>query len=149
MAGRAGSALTVRTLARLRGLVSGRNLRAAEARPPPLGRETTITLRLVRDGEEAVLARLAALSERPIPAGPALVAEVDSQVLAAQSLAGGEPLGDPFRNTIEVKALLALRAAQLDSAAWADGQASGPGRGLLARLDYGLEVPRPLVEPRQ
>jgi hypothetical protein len=114
-----------------------------------LGREATITLRLVRGGEEETVARLAALSERPVPAAPVLVAEVDGQAVAAQSLSGGEPLGDPFRNTIELKALLALRARQLDDEAWADGPASGPRRGLLARLDYGLEVPRPLVEPRQ
>ena len=93
--------------------------------------------------------QLAGLSERPVPAGPLLVADVDGHVLAALPLSGGEPFGDPFRNTIEAKALLSLRAAQLDDGARARGLAFGGGPGRRARLDHCLEVPRPLVEPRQ
>jgi hypothetical protein len=126
------------------GLLRGRVWRAAEARPPALGPETMITLRLSGRADEPALERLGGLSERPIPSDRYLVAEVDGQIWAALSLSGGEPLADPFLPALEVKALLSLRVAQLDARA---GSLDG-GEGRLFRLDDRFVVPRSAVESR-
>jgi hypothetical protein len=83
------------------------------------------------------------LSERDVPAGRFLVAEVDGEIWAVVPLTGGEPFGDPFLPAFEVKELLLLRVAQLAFAGSADEDDGG-----LARLDDNLVVPRPLVESR-
>lgn len=108
----------MRTYVRLRGLLNGPvSSRASEARPPALGPATTITLRLSDRADEPAIERLGRLSERQIPSGRNLVAEVDGQIWAALPLSGGEPIGDPFLPALEVKELLSLRAAQLDALA--------------------------------
>jgi hypothetical protein len=135
----------VRTYASLRGLLNGRlPSRAREARPPALGPDATITLRLSDRADEPAMEQLARLTERQTPAGRNLVAEVDGQVWAVLPLSGGEPFADPFLPALEVKELLSLRAAQLET------QAGSPDRddGRLVRLDDRLVVPRTLVEPR-
>jgi hypothetical protein len=142
VAGRRAPALTVRAaFERLLGLLNGRLSGADEARPPALRPATTITLRLSTRRDEPAIERLGRLSERQIPSGRHLVAEVDGQVWAALPLSGGEPLADPFAPALEVKELLSLRVAQLA----ADGDR---GDGQLVRLEDNLVVPRPLVESR-
>jgi hypothetical protein len=98
-----------------RGRLNGRLSRAREARPPALGPERTITLRVSDPADEREIARLAELSERAAASGRYLVADVDGQVWAALPLSGGEPIGDPFLPTLEVKQLLSVRAGQLDT----------------------------------
>src|SRR5688500_5129672 len=73
-----------------------------------------VWVRLARRDDAAALKDLAELESQPLPAGPALVAEVDGQVLAALPLRNGRALADPFRRTADLVALLQLRAAQLD-----------------------------------
>jgi hypothetical protein len=126
------------------GLLRGRVWRAAEARPPALGPEATITLRLSDRADEPAIERLGGLSERQLPSDRYLVAEVDGQIWAALSLSGGEPLADPFLPALEVKALLSLRVAQLGAHA---GSFDG-GEDRLVRLDDCFVVPRSAVEPR-
>jgi hypothetical protein len=86
-----------------------------------------ITVRHAVSADYSELARLAALDSARPPRGPALVAEANSQMLAALPLGAGRPIADPFEPTAEAVALLELRAAQLDEAA-------KPGRGLGDRL---------------
>jgi hypothetical protein len=73
-----------------------------------------VTVRQTHVGDEAALARLAALDSAHAPKGPALVAEADARILAALPLGGGRPIADPFVPTAELVALLRLRAEQLD-----------------------------------
>jgi hypothetical protein len=84
------------------------------ARPPRLDPGAVIRLRLAVAGDGAALEELAELSGRAKARGPWIVAEVDGRLGAALPLAGGEPLTDPFRPTAEIRALLSLRARQLD-----------------------------------
>jgi hypothetical protein len=73
-----------------------------------------ITLRLAGDADAPALERLAGLSDVRAPIGPTLLAEVDGEPWAALPLSGGSPLANPFRPTTELRALLALRASDLD-----------------------------------
>jgi hypothetical protein len=116
VAGRAARSLSLRAAAaRLPGLVRGGRSHAGEARPPALAPAATITLRFANPGEEAAIERLAELSGRVAAPGGYLVAEVDGQLWAALPVGGGEAVADPFLPAREVKALLALRATQLDA----------------------------------
>jgi hypothetical protein len=63
------------------------------------------------------LRMLASLTDRSVPASPALVAEADGALLASISLQTGEIVSDPFVATDDVVALLRFRASQLDAAA--------------------------------
>jgi hypothetical protein len=94
-----------------------RAVRSSSVRPPNVCSGAVISIRLAGDAEVAAIARLAQLSERPIPVGRSLVAEVDGQLLAALPLASGPMLVDPFRPSCEVLELLTLRAAQLAATA--------------------------------
>jgi hypothetical protein len=88
-----------------------------------------VTVRRSRSADESGRARLAALdSARPLR-GPALVAEVDSRLLAALPLGAGRPIADPFEPTAEIVALLELRRKQLTEAN--AGTAAGRLRSLL------------------
>jgi hypothetical protein len=119
------------------GPLRGRPRGAAEARPPTLEPASAITIRLSDRTDEPAIERLGKLSERQIPSGRYLVAEVDGHVWAALPLSGGEPLADPFLPALEVKELLSLRAAQLEA-----------GASCSVGLDDCLVVARPLVESR-
>lgn len=88
-----------------------------------------ISLRLATSRDDEALRQLAELSGRLQPIGPCVVAEVDGRLLAALPLADGEPLGDPFRPTAELGALLALRAKQLGG----DGRSPRTSRRSLRR----------------
>jgi hypothetical protein len=72
-----------------------------------------VTIRRDTVDDEVALRRLAQLDSTRLPDGPFLVAEVDTTMLAAVSLSTGESFADPFRRTLELRALLELRAGQL------------------------------------
>ena len=88
--------------------------RSSTARAPQVARAAVISIRLAELGEEAAIERLAQLAEHPVPAGRALVAEVDGELWAALSLATGKLVVDPFRPASEIRQLLTLRASQLE-----------------------------------
>jgi hypothetical protein len=90
-----------------------RAVRSGSARPPHVCSGSVISIRLAGHDEDAAIERLAQLSERPVPAGRSLVAEVDGEVRAALPLASGPMLVDPFHPSSEVLELLSLRASQL------------------------------------
>jgi hypothetical protein len=73
----------------------------------------TITIRPLQGGEEDAVARLAELEERPVPAGPLLVAEVDGSLEAAIGLDGCETVANPFSESRAAVTLLHVRAVQL------------------------------------
>ena len=61
----------------------------------------------------AAVARLAELDTAEVPSSPLLGGIVQGQLVAARSLVTGESIADPFRQTAEIRSLLAKRAAQL------------------------------------
>jgi hypothetical protein len=91
--------------------------RAARRRRAPEGYkeldESSLTVRALQPEDTEAVRLLAALDGKHVPSGPALVAEVDREVVAALPLDGGRALADPFRPTAHVVALLELRADQL------------------------------------
>jgi hypothetical protein len=89
------------------------NMRREAARPPAARPPETVTLRLCCVNDDDTLDRLAILEGVPVPKGRHVVAEVGGLVVAAMPLAGGRPLGDPFRLTAHLFPLLELRVAQL------------------------------------
>jgi len=96
-------------------------LRALGPRPAPAahapGRSIPgVTIREAQAADRRVLSALAELSERRVPAGPVLVAEVESSVVAALPLQGGPLLTDLRRPTRDVAQLLELRSSQIRSA---------------------------------
>ena len=76
-------------------------------------RSPQIAIRLAGEADTASIARLAELDSADAPLGPVLVADVAGEIIAAQPLAGGSAVADPFRHTAHVRELLALRARQL------------------------------------
>jgi hypothetical protein len=105
--------------------------RASRPRRPVRGR---VVIRLAGDADDEALARLAILSERPPLEETVLVAEADGVLLAARSLESGRVLADPFRVTSDLRDLLSVRAAQLETPA----PKTGGVRGRLAALAAGL-----------
>jgi hypothetical protein len=83
-----------------------------------LGGALAVTVRPAGADDAAALRSLALLDERPLPAGPLLVAEVSCRPLAALSLVDGGVIADPFVPTTELVALLRLRARQLMGRRW-------------------------------
>ena len=71
-----------------------------------------IVLRPDTAADADALATLAALDSRPVPPAPRLVAEVDGELRAAVSLAGGEAVADPFHRTASLVDLQRARAAE-------------------------------------
>jgi hypothetical protein len=94
---------------------------------------TDITVRRAVAADYGQLERLAALDSTRPPRGPALVAEVDSRMIAALPIGSGRAIADPFEPTAEVVALLHLRARQL-----AEASAPPRRRSLLARASSRL-----------
>ena len=95
--------------------------------------DSQVTVRLAQDGDFRALVRLAALDSTEPLEGPALLAEVDGEAVAAIPLGGGAAIADPFRRTTAVVALLELRAAQLR------GEAGGePAAGARLRPPWAL-----------
>jgi hypothetical protein len=83
-----------------------------------------VTIRPAFPEDAAAVARLAALDSAAAPPGDLLVAEVDGELRAAVGQ-DGAAIGDPFRRTAELIALLRIRAAAIMPPA--------PPRGLLRR----------------
>jgi hypothetical protein len=72
-----------------------------------------LALRLAAPDEAGELKRLAGLdSQRPLT-GDVLVALLDGRLVAAMSLEDGRVVADPLVRTLEERALLQTRAAQL------------------------------------
>ncbi len=88
---------------------AGRERLAAASETPV----TRVTLRYAAAADGERLRTLAALDSAELPAGPALVAEVDGRLRAALPLDGSRPIADPFHRGSELIELLRLRARQL------------------------------------
>jgi hypothetical protein len=82
-----------------------------------VGGRGTISIRRARPADGRAIARLEALADRRLPAGPILLAEVDGELVAAVPEDGGQAVSDPFRVTLDVAELLRLRSSQLRAAA--------------------------------
>jgi hypothetical protein len=98
-----------------RSAVRYRQAHQGSARPSQTVR-TAIELRLSACREE--LERLALLSERPLPEGDWIVADVDGVPVAAVSVDDGATVYDPFRPTKQALSLLKLRRKQVLRAAY-------------------------------
>jgi hypothetical protein len=72
-----------------------------------------ISIRFATDDDAPGLERVAQRDTRRLPTPPHLVVEVDGRILIAHSLASGEVVADPFTRTEELRAMVAVRAAQL------------------------------------
>ena len=92
------------------------SLRSKRSTSGPRGRYDSVVVRLARPEDEPAIRRIAALDDKSVPAGRLLVAEADSELIAALPVAGGAAIADPFRWTSEVVALMQMRAAQLTEA---------------------------------
>ena len=80
----------------------------------PAAVEAAVLIRPASLADEAEIARLSALDERPaLPGDEHLVAELDGRVVAALDIAGGDAVADPFVPTRAIVELLGLRAAQM------------------------------------
>lgn len=98
---------------------------------------SNLVVRRSTSADHRGLARLAALDSASPPTGPALIAEVDSRMLAAVPLGAGRPIADPFEPTAELVALLELRRTQLVAAEEVSRRRPGWLRGLLrGRLSH-------------
>lgn len=86
--------------------------RHAEAPANEGDQDTDVTIRRFAEHDIDGIRRLAALDEKPVPAGAVLVAEVRGELVAALPLDGGPALADPFKPTADIAALLRLRARQ-------------------------------------
>src|SRR4051794_38896795 len=75
-----------------------------------------VAVRLARPEDEPAIRRIASLDSKPVPVGHLLVAEADSEVIAALPVTGGTAIADPFRWTSDLIALLEMRARQLSAA---------------------------------
>jgi hypothetical protein len=76
-----------------------------------------IVIRPARPDDAVVLRRLAHLDSARPPRGPALLAEAGGRAVAALDLSDGRMVADPFTPTLDLRALLELRARQLPRAA--------------------------------
>ncbi|MGH2712739.1 MAG: hypothetical protein ACRDM7_02420 [Thermoleophilaceae bacterium] len=76
----------------------------------PLEWRSPVALRLAAPSDDPALRRLAELDSRRLPPGPHLIAVREGRVDAALSLATGEVVADPFRQTVELVELLRCHA---------------------------------------
>ena len=114
--------------ARAEALRTQAQLSRLDRRDPRPRSSAPVVIRAAGAGDEAALARLAALEGvRPFDGNGALVAEENGEVLAAVSLDGDAPVADPFRPTAELVELLQLRLTHLHGG-------RSPGRRLLRSL---------------
>jgi hypothetical protein len=88
-----------------------RSARAGAGRPAE--DVLTVTVRFATARDSGAIERLAELDSGEAPDGPALVAEVDGELVAVLPLREGTVLADPFRPTADIVRLLELREAQL------------------------------------
>ena len=101
---------------RMRKLILALAHSPAHAVGEPGQRVPKVTIRPARAADLGDLTRLAELSERRLPTGLVLVAEVESDVVAALPVEGGPLLSDLWRPTLDVAQLLELRSEQLRAA---------------------------------
>jgi hypothetical protein len=101
---------------RLRSLVRGLAVRPARASAGTEGSVPEVVLRTASAGDIRAITRLAEASERRVPSGLVLVAEVESRMIAALPVAEGHALTDLWRPTGDVVQLLELRSEQLRAA---------------------------------
>ena len=73
--------------------------------------EPEITIRTARHEDSGGLELLSKLDEKPLGAGPWLVAEVEGGLAAALDLSDGDIIADPFRPSVHLVSLLRARAA--------------------------------------
>jgi hypothetical protein len=76
-------------------------------------RPDQVVIRSAQRGDGHRLERLAQLDSGAVPAGPALVAELDGVLVAALPLDGGRAIADPFVPSAPLVQMLELRASQL------------------------------------
>lgn len=100
----------------MRGFVRTFALPPAKATPGVGGRLPDVVIRPAEAGDGKTLARLAEVSERRLPSGLVLVAEVEDSVVAALPIDGRYVLTDLRRPTRDVVQLLELRSDQLSAA---------------------------------
>jgi hypothetical protein len=86
--------------------------RAADDRLVPSA-GSSVELRSARSDEEGVVRRLAALDDAPALVGPAMLAVIDGEAVAALSLEDLRVVANPFVRTQHAVALLRLRADHL------------------------------------
>ena len=116
-------------------LMSFRSKRSTSGRR---GGYHSVSIRPARAEDEAAIRGIAALDGKSVPTGRLLVAEADSEIIAALPMGGGPAVADPFRWTSDVVALMELRAAQMTAADLVPVP-SGGGAGASVRTN----VPRP------
>ena len=73
--------------------------------------QDAIIIRHSAPEDVAAINRLAALDDRAVPVGDALLAFVDGDLAVARA-SDGYSVADPFRRTAELQELVALRAVQ-------------------------------------
>jgi hypothetical protein len=71
-----------------------------------------ITIRRSATGDEAAIARIAALDSGSAPEGDVMLAFVGGELRAVLPLDGGRPLADPFHRTAELVELLRYSVAR-------------------------------------
>lgn len=100
----------------LRGFVRSVALRPAAATTGFQGTVPHVVIRPAGAADSRALARLAEASERRMPSGLVLVAEVEAKVVAAIPMESGYVLSDLFQPTSDLVQLLELRSGQLRAA---------------------------------
>lgn len=80
---------------------------------PSASPERGVTIRAAGPTDVTQLIRLAEMAERRVPTGHVLVAQVESELVAALPVAGGPVIADLRRSTADVVQLLELRSRQL------------------------------------
>jgi hypothetical protein len=74
-----------------------------------------VVIRTADAGDVLALINLSDLDSQSVPPGRLLVAEVEGEIRAALSVETGRFIADPFESTVNLRALLRLRADQLQS----------------------------------
>jgi hypothetical protein len=83
---------------------------------------SNVNIRLtVGDEDAASIQRLARLAYADAPNGPALLAEVDGEPVAAIGFADGRQVGDPERATPALFRFLRIRRLETRAVAWVFG----------------------------
>jgi hypothetical protein len=72
-----------------------------------------VSIRWTDTDEDGALAVVAARDSQRLPEGPWLVAEIEGEALAVLSVSTGSFVAEPLSRTVELRALLELRAKQL------------------------------------
>ena len=106
-------------------LMSRRSKRYTSSR---MGGYESVAVRLARPEDESSIHRIASLDGKKAPTGRVLVAEADSEIIAALAIEGGSAVADPCRWTSDVVALMEMRAEQLAAAALVPATAGGAVR---------------------